>query len=235
MFEVFLLILIVTVTTVCYMSYLYFQTVRAEKASTQNSWKSVSNENICVAIFGAEAHPEGPTPELKARLNTAIELDKQLHPQMFFLYGGIDVVDETEIMKTYLLAHGIDGERITTDPRGFNTRQSLQRLSEQVTKGDYDKILTVSSAYHSWRLITEAKRYSMVICPVAPVHSPETMNRKVHRIRIVSEILATIWYSTPRFLTKHIDTGNDSFRHKIPQKLVTLSTAKQSVTKRVSK
>lgn len=194
----------------------FMKVLNSEKLSKKNARALRYRPDTYVLIFGARASVDGPSQELKARLNTAIYLEKTIQPELYFLYGGIDTVDEPEVMRLFLLNAGINAKKIVTDNHGNNTRNSIERFVGVVHSLPVQRLIAVSSGYHAARIQLEARKKRLDIYPISPEISPEGANSRVHFIRIISEVFAIIWYAMPRVLTSKLDTSSKSFRHTIP-------------------
>ena len=216
MFELLeiLSIFILLATTLCIV--LFQKAVRAENESRFNASRIETDVESSVLIFGATAWEEGPSPELEARLKTALEIAKVIGPSNYYLYGGIDEVNEAEAMREYLHKAGISDKRIFADCLGENTRSSIDRFANAHMNNHAEQLIAISSGYHAWRIQTEGRRHKLNFLVISPENSPEVDNSKVHFVRLLSEVIAIIWYSFPRKLTENINTGSTTFRHQIP-------------------
>lgn len=181
-----------------------------------------------VMVMGASAGVGGPSNELKARLDAALDLEELIQPRSFFLFGGVDTVDEAETMRNYLLDAGVNHRRLHADSSGSNTRISIQRFAESVGAFHNSRLLAVSSGYHALRIVKQSKKFGLDVVVIAPRNSPETQNTSVRRIRIASEVLAIIWYMFPDWMLKRVNTGTSSLRHRLPKYLISSSSSKNS-------
>lgn len=228
MVEIFWAAAAIIIALPLYFFVLYVRVVRAEKKSYLDI-KSLKPElKTIVVIMGAEAYLEGPSPELKARLSTALQIYDLVSPQKIYVYGGQGDVNEAESMKNYLSAAGLPEKIIHADSNGQNTRASLERFSTSHTPSEIDQLIGVSSGYHSFRLVSQAKKLGFKIIPISPQYSPENQNRAVRRLRLISEVFAILWYKIPRSLSNRVDTGPDSFRHRIPNYFISRIRRKTS-------
>ena len=216
MFEVLAILCIFILLSIAVCIVLFQKVLRAEHVSRLNTSRIKSDVESSVLIFGATAWEEGPSPELEARLKTALEIAKVTGPSNYYLYGGIDEVNEAEAMREYLHNAGISDERILADCLGDNTRSSIDRFTETHMNIPAQQIIAISSGYHAWRIQTEGRKHKLNFLVISPEHSPEVDNSKVHFVRLLSEVMAILWYSIPRKITENINTGSTTFRHQIP-------------------
>lgn len=209
-----LAIIIVAIST--YLIVLFVRVVRAEKRSFREIETLKPNLRTIVMVMGAEAYVDGPSPELRARLTTALEIYELLKPQKIYLYGGVGLVDEAICMKNFLQEAGLPERIMKADSMGHNTRASFERFTSENVPREVDQLIVVSSGYHSFRLVSQAKKLGYKLKAISPRNSPENQNKNVRKLRLVSEVFAILWYKIPTSLTNRIDTGPRSFRHRIP-------------------
>jgi len=46
--------------------------------------------------------------------------------------------------------------------------------------------------------------------------SPETVDRAVHRVRVITEAIATVYYLLPPSITARVRTSTGTLRHSLP-------------------
>jgi uncharacterized SAM-binding protein YcdF (DUF218 family) len=166
-----------------------------------------------LVVFGARVTPSGPTRELRARLDHAVQLWQDGRAPRVMCCGGMSgETDERVAMSDYLAEAGIGREAIEWGA-GSTTRQSITSVVER----GYPTMLAVTSPYHVHRVVAEARRQGLepVGCP-AP-HSPEFADLSTRRVRIATEVLASAWYALPASWTGRVATGPTTLRHRIPR------------------
>lgn len=216
MFEALAILCIFNLLSIAVCILLFQKVLHAERESRLNTSRLRTDAESSVLVFGATAWEDGPSPELEARLRTALEISKNIGPCNYFLYGGIDEVNEAEVMREYLHIAGISDERLFTDCLGENTRSSIDRFADTNMNIPAQQLIAISSGYHAWRIQTEGRKHKLNFLIISPEHSPEVDNSKVHFVRLLSEVIAILWYSLPRKITENINTGSTTFRHQIP-------------------
>lgn len=174
----------------------------------------------CVIVLGAKAYIDGPSPELAYRLDRAMEVYKQSSANEILLFGGTDQVNEAEVMENYLLDKGIQKSKIVVDDRGINTWKSIELSKVYFSNKISNRAIVVTSAYHAYRVKLVARILAFNLEVAAPKFSPETLNKRVYRLRIFLEVIACVWYLLPNNLTKKINTGYGTFRHEIPDFII---------------
>lgn len=214
-------IILVSVTSVFgFLLSIGCRVVKAEKRSYVSSGALSSGPRIYVMVLGAAASTHGPSAELEARLKAVLSLEKQVSPEKYFLYGGIDKVDESLAMRNYLMMAGIDQDRLFSDSAGENTRSSVRRFAQEMNLVQHEQLIAVTSGFHAMRVATEARKCGLRIVAIAPRGSPEVMHPQVRRIRLASELAANLFYLLPSWVSTRVDTSPSSFRHRFPRWLI---------------
>jgi len=182
-----------------------------------------------LVVFGARVHADGPSAELRARLDHALALWRLGVAPLVIVSGGIDAgIDEVEVMTAYLVGEGVPGDALAPARPGATTRETLRTL-----RGLGDRrYVAVSSPYHALRIRAEARRRGLRLTVSAPASTPETRNRALHRAQYVSELLALVWYALPPQLTARVPTGPGTLRHVAPLVLAGRAHPSALVTRR---
>ncbi|WP_366935555.1 YdcF family protein [uncultured Lamprocystis sp.] len=195
---------------------------RAERCAVRwipHQWISgaPSGSRPALLVFGAKTTPNGPSAELRARLDHAWELWRRGAAPLILVSGGVDkALDEVESMTAYLLELGVPEDAVKPCRPGGSTRQTISAVRRIVGGGHLSPIIAVSSAFHACRIQDEARRQGVTINVSAPAETPETCHRRTYRVRFFSEILAVLWYALPHSWANRIHTGTDSWRHRLP-------------------
>lgn len=165
-----------------------------------------------VVVFGAEATAGGPSAELRARLDHSIELFGEGRAPVVVCCGGRSGdIDETEVMANHLVAAGVPADRVVR-VAGSTTRTSVASIAAC----NYRSVLMVTSPYHTYRVLAEARRQGIVAhgCP-APT-TPEQADSTIRLLRTSTELVASGWYALPKAFTTRIPTGPNTVRHRVP-------------------
>jgi uncharacterized SAM-binding protein YcdF (DUF218 family) len=155
-----------------------------------------------IVVFGAEATPDGPSPELAARLDHAAELYRRgMAPAVLCCGGRSGPVSEAATMAAFLRGRGLPPDAVLTDEACPSTRAALAATRRHGAAG-WGNVLLVSSPYHLYRIMCEARRWGVraIACPTGrtPVMSRlRTMTRQVIR-----EVAAVWWYAVKRIETQ---------------------------------
>ena len=111
----------------------------------------------CAVILGAGVRDGKPTPMLRDRLLTGIELYKSGAAKKLIMSGdhGSEEYDEVNIMKSFAVENGIPDSDIFMDHAGFSTYETVYRAKEIF---ETDNIIIVSQEYHLYRALYIAKK-----------------------------------------------------------------------------
>lgn len=134
----------------------------------------IHGEPEVMVILGAQVLPSGPSVLLQDRLDTALDY-LQEHPDMVIVVSGSqgdnEPMTEAASMRDYLVAHGIDGDRIYLEDRSHNTSQNLQYTKELLAGEGYDttqtELLVVSNGFHLARVRMLAARGGLDVSTLA--------------------------------------------------------------------
>jgi vancomycin permeability regulator SanA len=108
-----------------------------------------------VVVPGNTVNPDGsPSNRLKSRLDTALAVFRAGHCKVIFVSGatGAEGVDESEVMKAYLVKQGVPLDRIIQDKQGFNTAATARNAAIALHQRGYSTVLAVSQFFHVPRL-----------------------------------------------------------------------------------
>lgn len=172
-----------------------------------------------IGVFGAEALPDRPTAELRARLDHAVGLWRAGVAPVIVVTGGIDDrVDEVVVMRDYVVAAGVPVDRVIEGvPRG-NTRASVQAFRGSAPPGP-GPVVAVSTSYHALRILAEARRQRLPVIVSSPPDSPERRDPRLFRTRMIAEVGGVVWYALPGWMTRRVSTSGGSWRHTLPLRL----------------
>lgn len=165
-----------------------------------------------IVVFGCSVLDDGPSGELRARLDHAVALWRSGAAPVVVPSGGVDRgLDEVVVMRQYLVAAGVPPAAIRDGRPGHNTRASVRAMAG-LALGRY---VGVSSAYHARRIESECRRQGVTVVMSAPATTPETSRPRAHLVRFVTDMLGTAWYAVPETVTQRVDVS--VIRHGVPQ------------------
>lgn len=124
-------------------------------------WGSKSaGEADYVIVLGAKVNGTSPSLILKARLDTAVAYLNRYPGAKVVVSGGQGAdegISEAECMYRYLLAAGIEKERIIQENRSTNTRENLE-FSAQFLDRNTASVVIITSDFHVFRSVKIAKK-----------------------------------------------------------------------------
>jgi uncharacterized SAM-binding protein YcdF (DUF218 family) len=153
-----------------------------------------------IVVFGAEATPDGPSPELRARLDYAAELFRRgLAPTVLCCGGHSGEISEAAAMAGFLLASGLPASAVLADEACPSTRAALA-ATRRLGAGCWGTVLLVSSPYHLYRIMSEARRcgISALACPTE--RTPVMVRLRPRLRQLLREAVAVWWYAATRFV-----------------------------------
>lgn len=120
----------------------------------------------CAVILGAGVREGKPTPMLRDRLLTGIELYKSGAAKKLIMSGdhGSDDYDEVNIMKSFAVDSGVPDSDVFMDHAGFSTYETVYRAKEIF---EADSVIIVSQEYHLYRALYIAEKLGVRAVGVA--------------------------------------------------------------------
>ena len=120
----------------------------------------------CIMVLGCGVSGSEPSPMLKDRLDTAIELYKMGAAPKILMSGdhGGEYYNEVGVMKLYAIKKGVPSEDIFMDHAGFSTYESLYRAKELF---GIKKLVAVTQRYHLYRTVYLGKSLNINISGVS--------------------------------------------------------------------
>ena len=106
----------------------------------------------CIMVLGCGVRGSEPSPMLKDRLDTAIELYKKGVAPKILMSGdhGGEYYNEVGVMKVYAIKMGVPSSDIFMDHAGFSTYESLYRAKELF---GCEQLIAVTQRYHLYRTV----------------------------------------------------------------------------------
>ena len=121
---------------------------------------SGSDQAKYLVVLGAQMKPDGPSKVLQYRLDAALAYLTD-HPECQVVVSGGQGADEhiseAQGMYDYLVAHGLEADRILLEDQSVNTVQNLAFSAKNFDK-EKDEILIVSNTFHVFRAVGIARR-----------------------------------------------------------------------------
>ena len=103
-------------------------------------------------VFGARVIDERPTAFLAGRLDLAVTLYRRHTVDTILVSGNNNGsgYDEPDVMRAYLVAHGVPAERVRTDDAGVDTRDTCVRARQVF---GVDRAILVTQTFHVARAV----------------------------------------------------------------------------------
>lgn len=171
-----------------------------------------SNSDIdCILVLGAGVWQNKPSHMLEDRLLQAVSLYKNNVASKIIVSGdhGQEDYDEVNVMKSFLIEHGIPSEDIFMDHAGFSSYDSIYRAKE-IFK--VKKLVIVTQKYHLYRSIYIAKSLSLTAYGVAS--NPRSYSGQIFReIREIlarnKDVVKCIFKPNPKYLGETIPVSGN--------------------------
>jgi len=116
--------------------------------------------DVCVVLGNAVLADGTPSKRLRARLEKARDVYTRGHCRIIVVSGGVgkEGHDEAEVMKHYLVSHGVSSGQIIVDSRGVNTLATAQFLKRYCDSKGHKSVLAVSQYFHLLRTAFALRR-----------------------------------------------------------------------------
>lgn len=131
-------------------------------------------------ILGAKVNGTTPSLSLKYRLDAALEYGKQYPHVMFILSGGQgpdEDISEAEAMKNYLVAHGMEEERLILEDQSTSTYENIA-FSKKLLPDHITGVTVITSDYHLARTQKIAKELGLETDAV-PAKTPKSVENRL--------------------------------------------------------
>ncbi len=122
-------------------------------------------------ILGNKVHKDGRlSVRLEKRLECGLSLYNDKRVKQIIVSGGLGKEGhyEAEIMKIYLLNHGVKASDILVDNYGNNTRLTVKNTLRLKEKHKFSSIIVVSQYYHITRIKMLFKKHDVYVHGVSP-------------------------------------------------------------------
>lgn len=126
--------------------------------------KNIKEAEIqCIIVPGASVYANGnPSPMLRNRLDTAVELYDKLGQMPILLSGDNGNYDynEVRVMAKYIMGKGVDKDDVFCDFAGFSTYETAYRA---VKIFDVKSAAVVTQSYHMYRALYGCDKMGMKV------------------------------------------------------------------------
>lgn len=142
-----------------------------------------------ILVLGAAQYDGTPSPALRGRLDHAFDLWTAERAPTIVLTGSKQEGDRfTEAYAgfRYLRKEGVPEKELVVVATGTNTFESVAASIRVLRKQGLDRVILVSDAYHSFRLVGIAEEVGFVDPQVSSTGSGVTLSRLVRETAVVS-------------------------------------------------
>jgi len=190
--------------------------LRAQRAAVEH----MPERADALVVFGAEARPDGPSGELRDRLEHAIGLWQGGRAPLIVVSGGVDAVgDEVQAMESYLTGRGVPSAAVVPGRPGQNTRQTVRTMARLGDELGVRSWIAVTTPFHARRVLDESRRRRLSVVVSGPGTSPEMRHARRRRVRVATEVVASVFYALPEPISARVSTAGGTWRHTIPLRL----------------
>ena len=127
--------------------------------------------NAALVVLGGAIRKGRPRETLARRLDVAARIWQEGRRRVIVVTGGPTpdhCSTEAAEMARYLQKAGVDPRRIVLERTARNTRENIERSCRMLKRhGFTGQICVVSSDYHLWRALRDARRAGFSLTPVA--------------------------------------------------------------------
>ncbi|HEX9928947.1 MAG TPA: YdcF family protein [Pyrinomonadaceae bacterium] len=123
-------------------------------------------------VLGNTVESDGrPSARLRTRLDKAVELYRQGAFPYVIVSGGIGIegFDEADIMKRYLVSHGLPEDSIVADAKGATTYHTARNAVQLMKEKQWQSALIITQYFHIPRTRLAVKSFG--ISPVYTAHA----------------------------------------------------------------
>ena len=154
-------------------------------AVLSGAYDHISGEPQVMIVLGCQVKEDGPSILLRDRLDEALNYLEDPPALTVVVSGGQgpdEPTSEAQAMADYLIANGVDGEKVLLETASHNTAQNFAYSKKQMDEAqiDYsDGILVVSNGFHLTRARMLAQRagFEEVYTLAAPTsHLPSRLH-----------------------------------------------------------
>lgn len=152
----YIVIVLIVVITIPFLINGYVKITVSNRILTESEYKKLDDVD-CILILGAGLWNNKPSPLLRDRLDTGIDLYKNsVAPKIVMSGDHINRnYDEVNAMKKYAIEKGVVSSDIFMDHAGVSTYDSIYRIKNIFNA---KKIVIVTQEYHLYRALYIAKK-----------------------------------------------------------------------------
>jgi uncharacterized SAM-binding protein YcdF (DUF218 family) len=158
--------------------------------------RSDESRNVdAIVVLGTAQYNGVPSPDLKARLDEALDVYEAGLAPFIVVTGGKmegDVYTEAESSKNYLVDHGVPESAFLMEDQGRDSWQSMRGAAAVLKEAGLSRVLIISDGFHLFRLKLMASELGLSPVGRAASESPIRPNSWNEFDYVVREAGATI-------------------------------------------
>lgn len=134
------------------------------------TYEAKENDYDYVIVLGAGLWGERISLILEKRLEVAVELAEAMPDVQFILSGGKgedEDLSEAEAMKRYMVAHGVEENRIILEDKSTSTSENLDYSKVILDNRGGGELLLLTSDFHLYRALELAKKKGLTTDGIA--------------------------------------------------------------------
>jgi uncharacterized SAM-binding protein YcdF (DUF218 family) len=148
-----------------------------------------------IVILGTAQYNGVPSPDLKARLDQALDAYQHGLAPFIVVTGGKmegDNYTEAETSKSYLVDAGVPEDAFLMEDQGRSSWQSMQGAAAVLDAAGLHRVLIVSDGFHIFRLKLMAEELGLSAVGIAAEESPIEQNSRNELDYVIREAGATV-------------------------------------------
>lgn len=178
---------------------------------------AVPGPRAAIVVFGGLVFENGPAPLIANRIQHGLRLWRQGIAPVIVMTGGVSAgLDEVDVMIAYAEHYGVPAEALVAGRPGQNTREQVATIRRLADEG-LGPFVVVSSSYHLFRIVDEARRLGLRVVPSAGPRESEERTSRLYLTRAATDAAAVVWYRLPTSLTSRVSTSHGTLRHTLPR------------------
>ncbi len=126
-----------------------------------------------VVVMGCMVRDGSPSLMLTERLNVAYDVLSENPDYTCVVSGGLtagEPMSEGEVMKNYLVEHGIDSDRIYIEDKSTSTQENIKFSTDIISAENLpDNIIIATDGFHQFRSIYYSKLYGYEASSVSSI------------------------------------------------------------------
>ena len=150
---------------------------------------------LLLSVLGCKVHDDGRlSARLQDRVDTGIDLFQMGIGETLLMSGDRQPdgsYDEVGAMQAAAIAVGVEGDRITLDPHGYSTYESIEHLAKEL---EGKRVVIVTQTYHLYRALYIAERMGLEAYGVSADRRTYSDQLKCEAREVLARV-KDLWYT----------------------------------------